>query len=244
VKDAEGALWRRQDLDRNRVIKAPPLERIVIGVDPPGGTRTECGIVADGISRQNGVIHLYTLEDASMSGTPDEWATQVVALYYKLQADCIAAEDNFGGDMVESNIKHIDPNVNIKHVHAARGKIPRAEPIATLSQEGREHHVGNFHKLEDEQCTYRAGMPSPNRMDAHVWASTELVPIAYIMGASVSGERVNVGQAQTQLPPSVGMNTPQAPRPAPVVNSKYVVVPRPLSPNIGGLNRGGDDKIR
>ena len=125
--------------------------------------------------------HLYTLEDASRAGTPEEWGRAVVTLYHKLQADCVAVEDNFGGEMVVSTIHNVDPNVNIKKVHASRGKIPRAEPIAALCENGREHHVGTFMLLEDEQCNYVAGMISPNRMDAHVWAATELAAACWFV---------------------------------------------------------------
>jgi hypothetical protein len=174
VNEAENGIWKKEFLDHFRVIKHPELERIVIGVDPPGGERTECGIVANGLATINKLPHIYTLEDASTTGTPNEWGSAVVTLYWKLGADLIAVEENFGGAMVESTIKNVDPKVNVKRVHASRGKIPRAEPIATLCQNGQEHHVGQFEKLESEQRNYVPGMQSPNRMDAHVWSAIEL----------------------------------------------------------------------
>lgn len=179
VAENENGLWKREWIDTHRVTKHPTLTRIVVGVDPPGGLRTECGIVADGIAMINNVQRLYVLRDASRAGSPDEWGREVVTVYHTLQADCIAVEDNFGGAMVEATILHVDPTVNVKRVHATRGKIPRAEPIAVWAQEGREHFVGTFPQLEDELCNYVPGMPSPNRLDAHVWAATELTTGGY-----------------------------------------------------------------
>lgn len=176
VNESENGVWRREFIAANRVIQHPALERIVIGVDPPGSTSTECGIVANGLQTlPDKTKHLYTLEDASKTGTPDEWGRAVVTLFYKLQADLIVAEVNFGGDMVASVIHNVDRNVPVEMVNASRGKAVRAEPIATLCQNGQEHHVGTFELLEDEQCTWIPGMPSPNRMDAHVWSATELI---------------------------------------------------------------------
>ena len=175
VSQSENGLWRRDSIDKFRVLVAPELERIVIGVDPPGGKRTECGIVANGSARINNELHLYTLEDASLSGIPEVWGRAVVTLYHKLCADCIAAESNFGGEMVRSTIQAVDPAVNVKLVSASRGKVVRAEPIATMCEQGQEHHVGQFQELESEQCTWTTADPSQNRMDAHVWAATELI---------------------------------------------------------------------
>ncbi len=175
VHQAENGLWRRADIDGYRVMQHPPLDRIVIGVDPPGSKKTECGIVADGGARIYDKIHVYTLEDASMKGAPNEWGNAVVAAYHKWKANAIIAEKNFGGDMIEAVIKQVDSSVHVELRSASRGKDPRAEPVADICAEGREHHVGKFEKLEDEQCTWVVGMPSPNRMDAHVWAARELI---------------------------------------------------------------------
>jgi phage terminase large subunit-like protein len=97
-----------------------------------------------------------------------------ITAYHKYKANLIVAEDNNGGEMVEAVIKQIDPNVPIKRVHASRGKATRAEPVAAIAEQGRDHHVGNFPKLEDELCLWMVGDASPNRLDAKVWAITEL----------------------------------------------------------------------
>ena len=90
-------------------------------------------------------------------------------------ADRIIGEVNNGGDMVEAVIKQVDPTVPVKLVHASRGKATRAEPVAALFEQGRGHHVGSFPALEDELCEWEPGMESPNRLDALVWAYTELM---------------------------------------------------------------------
>jgi phage terminase large subunit-like protein len=110
-----------------------------------------------------------------VQGSPDTWARAAVTAYYRFMADCIVAEKNNGGEMVESVIRQVDPNVNVKLVWASRGKAPRAEPIAAISEQGRDHHVGVFAQLEDELCMWVPGDASPNRLDAKVWAMTSLL---------------------------------------------------------------------
>lgn len=174
LMDVPGALWKREQIDASRVVKAPDLTRVVIGVDPMGSVkseRAETGIVGAGVLKDD----FYTLGDYSIHGLPDEWGRAVVTAYYLLRADCVVVEDNYGGDMVESTIKQIDRNVNIKRVNATRGKAIRAEPISALAQQGRDHHVGFFPKLEDELCMWLPGESSPNRLDAKVWAITALM---------------------------------------------------------------------
>jgi phage terminase large subunit-like protein len=90
------------------------------------------------------------------------------------KADCVVAEKNNGGEMVESVIKQVDSRVNVKLVWASRGKVTRAEPIAAIAEQGRDHHVGFYPKLEDELCMWLPGESSPNRLDAKVWAMSEL----------------------------------------------------------------------
>jgi phage terminase large subunit-like protein len=174
LEDREGALWRRQSMiEAYRRTKCPELVRVGIGVDPPGG-KTECGIVAGGLGVDGDG---YVLDDASLAGSPDTWGKEVVTTYHRNHADRIFAEANFGGDMVESTIRTVDKNVPIKMVHASRGKVIRAEPVAALYEQGRVHHVGQFPLLEDELCTWvpGEGLPSPNRLDALVWVITELM---------------------------------------------------------------------
>lgn len=172
LTDSPGALWQRSHIDANRVTSHPDLVRVVVAVDPTASsTGDEAGIITAGGSADE---HYYTLADDSRQGTPQEWATAAVTAYYRHQADCIVAEKNNGGDMVEAVIKQVDPRVNVKLVWASRGKATRAEPIAAIAEQGRDHHVGYFPQLEDELCMWLPGESSPNRLDAKVWAITEL----------------------------------------------------------------------
>jgi hypothetical protein len=172
VDEAPGALWTRADLENNRVIKVPDFARVVVGVDPTatsGGD--EAGIITAGRSSD----HCYTIADDSTGGSPQTWARAAVTAYYRNKADMIVAEKNNGGEMVEAVIKQVDPKVRVKLVWASRGKATRAEPISAMSEQGRDHHVGSFPALEDELCLWIPGDDSPNRLDAKVWAYTELM---------------------------------------------------------------------
>lgn len=171
IDEVPGALWKRENIDNSRVTKAPDLSRIVVGVDPSAtSTGDEAGIVTCGMDGDQ----FYTLADDSVQGSPDTWARAAVTAYYRFMADCIVAEKNNGGEMVESVIRQVDPNVNVKLVWASRGKATRAEPIAAISEQGRDHHVGVFAQLEDELCMWTPGDASPSRLDAKVWAMTSL----------------------------------------------------------------------
>ncbi|HEX3052700.1 MAG TPA: hypothetical protein VHP83_18720 [Aggregatilineaceae bacterium] len=176
IDAAPGALWKRDLLEELRLWKAPDFGRIVIGVDPPGG-RVECGIVAGGLGSAN--RHGYVIADASFQGSPGEWGLEVVRLYHALQADCVVVEANFGGDMVKSTVQGAPggEHIRIKEVHASRGKAVRAEPIAAKYEHKMVHHVGQLLTLENELCLWEpnTGMASPNRMDALVWALTDLM---------------------------------------------------------------------
>ena len=180
--EAPGALWHRRavmignhrvlGLEDNRVFKAPHLQRIAVGVDPSGSAAGDaCGIVACGID-SNG--HHYTLEDNSIQASPDVWAREACKTYHKVKADIMVAEKNYGGEMVEKVIRDTDPSVNIKLVSATRGKAVRAEPISAKTERGEDHLVGHFPELEDELCLWTPGDKSPNRLDAKVFADTEL----------------------------------------------------------------------
>jgi len=189
VDEAPGALWRRSDIEKNRVLQAPDLSRVVVGVDPTASsTGDECGIITEGKTRDD----YYCLADDSIQGSPEEWAQAALAAFFRHNADCIVAEKNNGGEMVESVIKQAVinarltgqkiGNVPVKLVWASRGKATRAEPISAISEndekrnkKGRDHHVGSFPLLEDELCLWMPGDPSPNRLDAKVWAMTELL---------------------------------------------------------------------
>ena len=172
LDEAPGALWKRDDIDKARVLQAPQLERVVVGVDPSataGGD--EAGIITAGRTGDD----YYTIADDSVQGSPQVWAKAAVTAYHKYKANVIVAEDNNGGEMVEAVIKQVDPSVIVRRVHASRGKATRAEPIAAISEQGRDHHVGSFPALEDELCLWQVGDASPNRLDAKVWAITELL---------------------------------------------------------------------
>ncbi|MDO9412288.1 MAG: terminase family protein [Pseudolabrys sp.] len=180
IEDRPDALWTRAVIEACRVDAAPSLARIVIGVDPPGSARPgsdACGIVAAGITEEGAV---YVLEDASAQGLqPDVWASRAVALYRRLEADAIVAEVNMGGDMVSAVLKQVDASVPVKSVHARRGKWLRAEPVAAMYAQGKVKHVGQpMPLLEDEMCDFGSGGlsggRSPDRLDALVWAVTEL----------------------------------------------------------------------
>ena len=171
LTDNPSALWKRSDIDKARVVKAPDLTRIIVGVDPSatsGGD--EAGIITGGAKGDD----YYTLADDSVQGSPQVWATAAVTAYHKYKANLIVAEKNNGGEMVEAVIKQVDSSVHVKLVHASRGKATRAEPVAAISEQGRDHHVGSFPKLEDELCLWMPGDDSPNRLDAKVWMITEL----------------------------------------------------------------------
>lgn len=176
----EGALWVPDTISDNRVADVPPLERIVVGVDPPAED-AECGIVvvAAGAERhgpQQREGHAYVLEDASMAGTPEEWGAQVVAAFHKWGANQVVAEVNMGGDMVRAVIHAVDSTVPVRKVRAAVGKQPRAEGPAALYSRKRVHHVGTFGMLESQLVTWVPGESSPDRLDALVWGLTDLFP--------------------------------------------------------------------
>jgi phage terminase large subunit-like protein len=173
LDDNPDALWQRHKIDELRVRKAPKLKRIVVGVDPQAETTgAETGIVVAGLGMDG---HGYVLGDYSLRSTPAEWAAKVVAAYNEFGADRIVAEVNQGGAMVEHTVRTADKSVAYKGVRAARGKATRAEPISALYEQGRVHHVGAFGKLEDQMCQWTPGDDSPDRMDALVWALTELM---------------------------------------------------------------------
>lgn len=174
--EVPGALWTQAVINASRVTEHPPLIRVVVGVDPPGGA-TEAGIVAVGVG---GNGHLYVLRDDSLRDSPDVWASAVINCYNQVEADRVVGETNYGGDMVHSVIRTAayakGQQVSYKNVHATRGKAVRAEPIAAGYERGQVHHVGEFPLLEEEMSGWLPGATgqSPNRMDALVWACTEL----------------------------------------------------------------------
>ena len=175
--EVPGALWTRERIDNLRVREHPELKRIVVAIDPSGGDKQrndEVGLVVVGMDAQK---HGWVLADHSGRMSPETWGSKAVALYRQWGADRIVAEANFGGAMVESTIRVVDKSAPVKLVHASRGKHARAEPVAALYETGRMHHVGTFVGLEDEMVTWvpLTSTDSPNRVDALVWAATELL---------------------------------------------------------------------
>jgi phage terminase large subunit-like protein len=198
LDDAPGALWKRDEMiEAHRVTALPAMRRIVVAVDPSvsSSSETSCtGIVVAGLGNDG---HGYVFSDVSCERpTPDEWGSATITAYNLHEADCIVGEVNNGGDLVESNIASRQKNLPIKKVRASRGKDIRAEPISSLYQQGKVHHVGMFAKLEDEMCQWEPGVSawSPNRLDALVWALTELMLGAEVDDASVFRVKSNRGR--------------------------------------------------
>lgn len=172
VDEVPGALWTREAIDRSRVQHAPDCERVVVAIDPSAtATGDEAGIIVAGLCGD----HAYVLADVSLQASPLGWARAACSAYHRYEADRVVAEQNNGGEMVQLTIETADASVPVKLVHASRGKATRAEPVAALYEQGRVHHVGTFNALEDEQCLWTPGDASPNRMDALVWAITDLM---------------------------------------------------------------------
>lgn len=194
IDDVAGALWRREIIQVRPVTVrtsadgiVPALARIVVSLDPAatsGEDADETGIIVAGVGDLDGFG--YALDDLSGRMTPLEWARRAVTAYHAHKADCIVAEANNGGEMVETVIRTIDPSVHVKLVHASRGKRTRAEPVAALYEQRRFFHAQPLPELEDQQCSYTGapGEDSPDRMDALVWAATELMIGSAWVGAS------------------------------------------------------------
>lgn len=162
-----------------KTVNQSELVRIVVGVDPPGNTITECGIVVGGLGPDKCA---YILDDRSLSGTPLQWGSAVINAFIDWQADIIVAEINFGGLMVENTIKQIAANMGVeiryKNITSSRGKAIRAEPVVAGFEQGRIFLAGSFPHLEDELAMWVPGesRESPNRLDSMVFACTELMP--------------------------------------------------------------------
>ena len=168
------ALWRagliepyrvdRNSFDYSKIVKT------VVAIDPAVTSNEksdETGIIVAGIDK-DGIG--YILEDATMKGLPHEWAERAIQLYHDWEANWIVAEVNQGGDLIRSTIHSIDNRVAYKAVRATKGKFLRAEPVASLYEQNKVIHVGLFDKLEEQQCNWEPGKPSPDRLDALVWA--------------------------------------------------------------------------
>lgn len=196
LEDAPGALWTRQRIEELRMVKLPDLDRVVVGVDPAvtsKATSAETGIITAGILRRGCPCglhpdrpHGFVIADDSLRGSPGDWGNATITAYSTHRADKVVGEVNNGGDLVESNIRAADQSVSYASVHASRGKKKRAEPVAALYQQALVHHIGAFPELEDQMCLWEGeaetdiegedvDTESPDRMDALVWALTELM---------------------------------------------------------------------
>ncbi len=181
IEDPEGALWKREALEALRVRMSPRLARIVVAVDPPlsaSAGADACGIVAAGVTDESDGRRAVVLADASVQGAPpQEWAERAAQLAMSLGAHAIIAEANAGGELVRTVLRLAAPHTPVRLVHARLGKRARAMPIAALYAQGRVTHAGMFAPLEDEMCAFGAPgfSKSPDRLDALVWALTDLL---------------------------------------------------------------------
>ena len=175
LEDVEGALFNGANIEQNRVELTPTLTRIVVAVDPAvtsNASSDETGIIVAGRSEDN---QYYILEDFSGIFSPDMWIKKAIECYYKFDADRIVCEVNNGGDLIEKLLRVQDVNVPYTSVRATRGKMLRAEPISSLYEQNKVHHVGYFKELEDQMASYTPfSTKSPDRLDALVWAVTSL----------------------------------------------------------------------
>jgi len=192
----EGELWTLDEIQRG---KTQVFSRIVVAVDPPvtsGAKADLCGIVVAGVVAEGPPInwHATVLKDASVQGaSPQAWATKAVQMFHEFGADRLVAEVNQGGELVESLIRQIDPMVPYRAVRASRGKVARAEPVAALYEQGRVAHLTGLDTLEDQMCLMTGagfqGAGSPDRVDALVWAITDLMidPAAKFLAPRMRG---------------------------------------------------------
>lgn len=203
LDDVEGALWKRAMIDAHRMNAPEIMRRVVVGIDPSataGGD--EAGIVTAGTQKVDNVDHYFILRDSSKQGSPLEWAKAALKAHEEFKADAIVAEVNNGGEMVGTTLQFANQQIGAfyryKSIHASRGKRTRAEPVSALYEQGRVHHVGVFPALEDEMCSWTEDEESPNRMDALVWAITELAGIGGDSSAKADAAPVpvNLGRAK------------------------------------------------
>lgn len=182
LDDVPGAMFSRDDIDKARTSTLEDMARIVVAVDPSGtagsDTQDDVGIVIAGRTHSR---HGIIIDDRTINAPPSVWAKRAVAAYYEYEADCIVAESNFGGEMVRSTLQSVPTgrDIPVVLVRASRGKHIRAQPIASLYEQGKIHHLGQFSELEDELCFFThdgyMGVGSPNRADAAIWALTDLL---------------------------------------------------------------------
>jgi len=219
LEEIEGALWTLAIFDQYRVHERPvDLKRVVVAIDPSGSSRgAEAGIVVAGLGIDN---HGYLLADTSERCAPDRWGRLAVQAYDTYMADAIVAETNYGGEMVTAVVQSAaqalhregqrqSPFVHVRVVTASRGKQVRAEPVSALYAQGRVHHVGTWPALEDQMATWVPGAESPDRLDAAVWAITDLMvgqmPMTVSLPASIeSPSRWSIGGQGGVRNPALG----------------------------------------
>ena len=177
LEDIEGALWNHNQLDNCRIKEEeiPELKKIVVAIDPAvtaNANSDDTGIIVAGLAENN---KYYILDDKSGKFSPDKWARLAIEQFYRYNANRIVAETNNGGDLVERLLRSVDTNIPYKSVTATRGKMLRAEPISALYEQGKVFHTKVFSELEEQMCSYTGdNKKSPDRLDALVWALTEL----------------------------------------------------------------------
>jgi len=185
LRESDGALWTTDMLEKARVDAAPSPDRVVVAVDPPVTGHKgsdECGILVVGAITQGPPQdwRAWVIADASVTGaSPQVWAKAAIDAYHRYGADRLVAEVNQGGDLVETVIRQNDPLVAYRGVRASRGKAARAEPVAALYEQGRVKHLRGLGQLEDQMAEMTGqgftGRGSPDRVDALVWAITDLL---------------------------------------------------------------------
>lgn len=169
LSDNPEALWKRKDIDDNKVRQIPELTYVAVGMDPSVTDKAgsdDTGIVVIGRDKDS---HYYVLGDYTVHDTPQKWAEAVITAFHKHEANTIVSETNQGGDMIERLLKSVDSKITYKSVHASRGKATRAEPVSALYEQGKVHHFGTFPELEDQLCEWIPGAEkNPDRLDALV----------------------------------------------------------------------------
>jgi phage terminase large subunit-like protein len=209
LSDVEGALWIIELIDRSRESAMPmatPLR--VVGVDPSvaENPRDECGIVVCASTAERDLYrrHAWVLEDATIHGSPEQWASKVVDMARKYSCP-VVAEVNQGGALVRNAINAIDPNIKVLEVHSKYGKALRAEPVTLAYEQNRIHHVNYLPELESQMISWIPGEgKSPDRVDALVHALTALMikPPPGFVGGTITAK----SHSARRLPPFRGGN--------------------------------------
>ncbi len=182
---AEGNMWKWAWIDDARKEKAPQLQRVVVAIDPAaahGALSDETGIAVCGVGEDG---KYYVLHVAGYRLSPQGWAKKALDLFDQYECDRIVAEINNGGEMVEHTIRSVRGTVPIKVIHASRGKAVRAEPVASLYEQGKVHHVGTFSAAEDQMCSFPVANENDDMVDALVYALTELIERSPLPAGSV-----------------------------------------------------------